>query len=448
MEFWRSDDRMGSKSARSICSSRCAAATRFPPCRSESGDTGSTFQGPLSEISDSDAPSNPSRGRDPSGVRAYRAWSERRGHRRTLSSPRDGGGLKVTDRAAPAQGARQLELNPLAQPDPSTPVPPVRCRGSSSLKWGRAEPRRRRQPPSKSSTARLARESTSKLPSVMNMLFPIVRHAESRRVDHLMNPGAPPRCEASTSCQMKTSHEGRVRALEQHAPFFIHRASARAGCVARWRRREIVWMAPLDVLRTVWNAFADEDADFVSRDAFDRPIDSEAAPRCELDAEDAQVAPDAQAVQHRIVGRRAINEGRMLTRDHLRFAARSRAGHTTDVHRCLSSPAADTARRRCRARNDRAPGTIRDEMAARAGAQDRARLPAPARRFRRHETARRARGRLPDRSWRQNVRNGVAIRGVGRETRQSGRSGDRVGRDHREAVEFGVVAGAEDVGAP
>ena len=63
------------------------------------------------------------------------------------------------------------------------------------------------------------------------------------------------------------------------------------------------------------NAFADEDADFVSRDALDRPVDSEAAPRCELDAEDAQVAPDSSggaAPDRRET--RPSDEGRMLTR--------------------------------------------------------------------------------------------------------------------------------------
>src|SRR5215213_3785252 len=102
---------------------------------------------------------------------------------------------------------------------------------------------------------------------------------------------------------MKASDEGRVRALDQRPAILIHRASPFTGSSARWRRGDVVWLAPLDVFRAVGNAFADEDADFVSRDGLDRPVDAEATPGCELDGEEAQVAPHGEAAQHGIVGR-------------------------------------------------------------------------------------------------------------------------------------------------
>src|SRR5215208_2652879 len=102
---------------------------------------------------------------------------------------------------------------------------------------------------------------------------------------------------------MKASDEGRVSTLDQRPPFSIHRASPLTGSWARWHGRDVVWLAPLDVFRAVGNAFADEDADLVSRDGLDRPVDAEATPGCELDGEDAQVAPNDQAALHGIVGR-------------------------------------------------------------------------------------------------------------------------------------------------
>jgi hypothetical protein len=62
--------------------------------------------------------------------------------------------------------------------------------------------------------------------------------------------------------------------------------------------------APLDVLRAVWNALANGDADLAGREAVDCPIDSEATPGRQLDRQQAEIASERQAGQYGIVGRR------------------------------------------------------------------------------------------------------------------------------------------------
>src|SRR5688572_13540477 len=102
---------------------------------------------------------------------------------------------------------------------------------------------------------------------------------------------------------MNASHEGGVRTLDERPSFRIERVSRFPGRSARRRRGPFASVTPLDVFGAVGDAFADEDADVSIRDALDRPVDSEATPRGELDGEDAHVAPDDQTAPYRIVGR-------------------------------------------------------------------------------------------------------------------------------------------------
>jgi hypothetical protein len=104
---------------------------------------------------------------------------------------------------------------------------------------------------------------------------------------------------------MTATDERRVRAVDERPLCLVDCATRFAWSWAQWRRGSLVWMTALDVFRTVGDAFSHEDSNFVRRDVFDRSVDSEATPRCELDRKDADVAPDGDAAQHGIVGRRS-----------------------------------------------------------------------------------------------------------------------------------------------
>ena len=127
---------------------------------------------------------------------------------------------------------------------------------------------------------------------------------------------------------------------------------------ASWNSRR--WMS----LGAVGHAFAHEHHDFVPGKMLDRPVDSKPAPGGKLDRDDADIAPHSDAAQHGVFWGWRRQRPPDDTRRPSSLCTNPGSPHHTDIHRCASPPAADTATSRCCATKGRAPGRIRDETIA------------------------------------------------------------------------------------